>query len=165
MVVEAQKLAPELRTAILTRTPDQVAEDAAIQAEAEHRLGHLVPNTVAGAHYKAAAGAFKAIANSKNPDLTRLADALFWMGRFRHASCVGESHPKYTEYERFADAFDRLNRGICSCAPIQMAGGGTAKGVSVPARRPIQRVFVGSLGKEVIFITCERCKQLFAETV
>jgi hypothetical protein len=162
--VGANEAPPFNRNAVLRRTPEQIDDDAREQRLAATRLGPMVTESPAMAHYRAARGSESRMYRTGRQDDERLAEAWFWQGKFRIAGHLTTNVTKAREYLEFASAIDHLDHPTCFCSPIQMPDGRSAKGVSVPAKREIQRVFVESLGKEVKFIKCERCKMLFAQT-
>lgn len=154
---------------VLNRTPEEIAEDAAAQEAAADRLRPLVTDSVAVAHYKNAVGVINGMMMSKKIDYERLAEAQFWKGEFKEAIetlTLSESvnQTKRKEYTAYFDALELIGF-ICNCEPIQIRMPGSAKGEPTPARREIQRVFVAKIQQEVAFIKCERCNQLYAQTV
>lgn len=134
------------------RSPEEIQADTDAQNEARDKLSHLVSDSVAVAYYKAAIGQPKTI------------DSLFWQGRFAEAAELAIGQNK-TEYQAFDDALVDLDMPVCSCEPIQFGNDISAKGTSVPSKREIQRVYVGTLQKEVKFIKCDGCQEIYAETI
>lgn len=147
----------------LKQTPDAKAEDAALQQEAKEKLGGRVTDSAALAHYKSVQATIERPSEVTKP---RLAQAKYWQGDFVGAAAdLTKTDPaKAAEYLVFADALTDLDKAECQHTTIQVKGGRSAKGVSVPAKREIQRIYVGSLEKEVAFIKCERCKKVFARS-
>ncbi|MEQ1763844.1 MAG: hypothetical protein ABL984_11960 [Pyrinomonadaceae bacterium] len=152
------------RHAVLTRTPEQKAEDKQLQEESRERLEPLVTDSVAVAQYRNAVGAEPGIRESIEIGYNQLAESLFWQGRFLHAMIIAESNELSAEYRAYRDAFNLLDAPLCQCPSIMSAQPGSAKGVARDPRREVQRVFIGDLQKEVRFILCEGCKKLFAQT-
>lgn len=157
------------RTAVLARTPEEIAEDKEAQESAKERLRPLVTDSIAVAQHKNAIGVMNGMIRSGKIDFERLAEAQFWKGEFYEAFLtlgliLPVNHTKRAEYKAYFKAMETIGT-ICRCAPIQIRIPGSAKGESVPARREIQRVYVAEIHQEVAFIKCERCKELFAQTV
>jgi hypothetical protein len=68
---------------------------------------------------------------------------------------------KFDEIRECAHALDALNVS-CSCPEYKQIKGQTAKGERLPAKREVQRIFIGPLQREVSFIRCEHCQKLSA---
>ncbi len=101
-----------------------------------------------------------AIANAHG----RLAESLFWQGKFVEAANCEIGEAKGEEYIRYHEAMESLDCVPCSCKPIQTASKASAKGQTVDCRREIQRIFVADIQREVKFIYCDTCKILFAQS-
>lgn len=147
------------RTPALRRTPAQIADDQEMQDEARMRLAPQITDSPAVIHYKTAVASCPNL-EGKGGRKDQLAENYFWQGRFEEAAMVSANPVKRAEYLEFAKAMG--GEAVCSCPPIQLRSASSAKGMSVDARREIQRVFIGSFQKEVKFIGCEQCKSLFA---
>ncbi len=152
MPEEIPKFDPELRAAVLSRTPEEINADIEAQAANQKRLSPRVTDSIAVAYFKNAVG---------QQPVT--ADTLFWQGRFTEAAELAIGQNKQ-EYHEFAGALVNLDKRMCDCPPVQIPNGIDAKGTSVSPAREIQRVYVATLQKEVKFIRCDVCGKLFSQT-
>lgn len=150
---------------ILQMTPEVKAELEALDKENEARLGPLVSDSLSFRVYEGAR------VTEQNARITidhaheMIAESLFWQGGFALAAESTKDPVKATEWRRFSKAFDNLDKPVCLCGPQQIRIPGSAKAGTIPARREIQAVWVGMLEREVKFIQCDVCKQLFAQSV
>jgi hypothetical protein len=164
--MDAPELPEELkfdRDRFLAATRDE-DHDAAIAAEVAKRVGDPSTQSVAIAHYRNAAGVERELTGGISQIFEQVAEAMFWQGKFAAASFMTDDEAKREDFKAHDAAMQKLDAPVCTCPDIRMPSPTNAKGVSSPARREIQRVFVGSIGKEVAFIRCETCKGLFAQT-
>lgn len=152
---------PDLdRNVVLRRTPEQVADDDQMQADAEKRLAPKVTDSVAVVMYRSAVIREQALSRIQGED-DRLAECYFWQGKFREAVRTAVSTAKKLEYYEFERAMTDGMMTPCSCPDIMLPVRNSAKGQRVSPRREIQRVCVGSQDREVVFTRCEVCRKVF----
>lgn len=169
---------------VLQRTPEEIRADEDEQAENEKRARQLPESPEkrqylhalgtekdARANIDAVIGGLEIQDSPKAENIltaalqfyrARLAESLFWQGNFAEAAELESRTQAKAEYELYASSMNRLDAPVCDCTNIQIASPSSAKGVSVPAKRIVQTVFVESLDKSVDFLKCEKCQCLFA---
>lgn len=150
------------RNVVLRRTPEQVADDEQMQADAEKRLSPKVTDSVAVVMYRRAVAMEKTLQDLfRGAEDDRLAECYFWQGKFDEAVKTAATVGKKLEYYEFAKAMTDGRMTQCVCPDLLLRQAGSAKGQRVNPRREIQRVCVGSQDREIVFTRCEACKGVF----